>query len=280
MILRTINSKLSHVPILIRLGVVLTATILIITSGYLVWENKQNQFHENDQTTTDSSQPQTIQTSNGKIISTQGLIYIPGQVANFSVDANPLRVRTKIRLTYLKPPQPAPIRLHLPMTYGIDPLYKLVDHPIFHNMKWSMIQNEDFSLYQKQPQFETIDQFLNANLSDQKILFDVTIPDDIKQQLDKGQEFNEDYPENYEQEYDFVFTSYKPSIIKDNFYVFETIVDTTQALIKDNKMTFSIYANKVSKQNPLYMKEISVDFVQPGNIINQPQTQPNESNTI
>lgn len=233
----------------IRILIALLVFIVILLSGFLYFRNK-NTKKKNKNENEDKVQ---------KIIS---------NAAVFKIRAEDIRVKTLVKIRYKPPERKVPIWLGFNSNKDNTISNFLVDHPIFENIDWKEINNDKYTLFQKEFRYDSVDEFIKNPPKEEKILVDPSIYEYLILKTNLTEMISKDIDPN---NYSYVLTTYHKPYFEKGWKVFERVIDTTNASLDETKnITWYIEMNGVSETNPFWMNYVDVVFLQPGLIIHKP----------
>ncbi len=187
--------------------------------------------------------------------------------AIFATQTYPIRSRTVFKLIYQKPPkEDSPITI----TLQKNPEGNFVRQarlPILDNFNWLKINDQKYTILQKAESSSlydtTIDFFANPPGSDK-----VLLAEDIELESFKDSNYlrEESLLEDL-QAIDYIIFNYFETYQENGLEVYETVIDATEAYVKDNNVFWQLTMPKVSIENPIALK-IDINFAQPNYIIN------------
>lgn len=187
--------------------------------------------------------------------------------AIFATQTYPIRSRTVFKLIYQKPTQEdSPITI----TLQRDPegnFVRLARLPILDNFQWLKINDQKYTILQKAESpylYNSTTDFFAAPPNNDKVL----LTEDIELETFKDSNYlgEESTLENL-QAIDYIIFNYFETYQENGLEVYETVIDATNAYVKDNNVFWQITMPKVSVENPIALK-IDINFAQPNYIIN------------
>lgn len=185
--------------------------------------------------------------------------------AVFATQAEDIRQKTVIKVAYEPAASPSAVWLSFNVDEQGQPVRLLVDHPLFHNLNWPTVSDGYYSLFQKQPLYQSVTAFIKNPPQQQVILMDPVIVDRrlVSEQANTLMILkNETKVEDLES-VNYILTTYRLPIIQDGFSVYEIIVDASHAIIQEGKIGWELSLPMVSELNPMKIQSINVDFRQP-----------------
>lgn len=156
---------------------------------------------------------------------------------------------------------------------GSDPVIILVSHPIINNVEWPKIQSPQYSLFQKNSRYQTVENFL-LNIPPESII--VADPSLIYQgQLfDKPEQTIALSAQSEIETIDYILTTYHASVQNESYQTFSAVVDASNGEIiecrEDDldchpRLMWKLDMPTVSSQNLLYLDNIQIDYTQDKN---------------
>ncbi len=182
----------------------------------------------------------------------------------------PNKSNTVVQFPYYFATPHQPLFLTLPTNPEADDVIILVDHPIIEIVKtWPKISSRNLVLYQSNPVYETIDQFLgnvpssDVVVADSALVFgQVIAPESNVIPLN---DWNSEAP------FEFFLTTYHEPTDKGHYNLFETRIDASEALLREcpneepncqPTLMWKLDMPDTDLENTLYIGEIHVDFRQ------------------
>jgi hypothetical protein len=133
---------------------------------------------------------------------------------------------------------------------------RLIHHPQLDQLAWPKITNDNLTLFQKEPKYKTIEEFLkypptqSVVVSDSMLVYEFPQLNAVK--LTNTIEIDQ---ANY------ILTTFKPARRVDNTYIFEHLFDATNAEINlGEELVWLIDATDASEENPFYIGNIQIDY--------------------
>lgn len=139
------------------------------------------------------------------------------------------------------------------------PIARLVYHPNFANLTWPVINNQIYSLYQETPVYSSVDDFLANPPRNAKILAD---PQLAVKLVERGFDATQIRQDSQPEEYQYVITTFRQPRIENGYYVFESLIDATEArtTTSGKNLSWHLQAAGASPENPLILRTIHVDY--------------------
>jgi hypothetical protein len=193
------------------------------------------------------------ETSEGNII-TNDFAVIPTQIV-------PFRKKTVITIPFKPPKERVEVWLSLRLKdEGL--INSLMSHPDLNSLTWEYVGNDRYTLYQKNKSYATVETFLKDPPKDATVQAD---PDIIKAQVLSSGNISELASTIDLNQVDYILTSYKPHYIENEWRVFKSVFDATDAYINEDTMYWTLTMKGVSVSNPFIFKRVFVDYSQPAN---------------
>lgn len=185
--------------------------------------------------------------------------------AFFDTEIVPIRQRTFIKITYIKPESPSILVLNLQMDEEGHGRNFIISDPTLDNLSWNYFEDEQFSLFQKEKKYTSIKNFLENFSPEDKILVD----ENIQEQFPDFNKFPIFSSQDIELEnYDIIFTAYHRSYSEDDRQIWQIMTDTSQAYVEENKIFWRLIMPEIGPQNPIQLK-IDINYAQPGNVVQE-----------
>jgi hypothetical protein len=184
------------------------------------------------------------------------------EFAIFSTQTVPIKERTQIKISFVPPENSTEVWLSLDLN-GNKNKNILISHPTLNELDWSRIGNLSYTLFQKNQQFENVEDFLKNPPKDSHIQADPQLIEEglISVELASPLEFDINVDE-----VDYILTTYRPHYLEDDYHIYETVIDATQALETDGQLSWAFYMKNVSQENPFILKGVNINYSQPAQI--------------
>jgi len=232
-----------------KIGKIVLTTILVIFLGISAWKELANESFEKakDWLINRSEEKAELQ----KITTPQ---------AFFGTETYDIRSRTVFKVSYKKPKIQTPFWAILEKEVGN--VNRIIDHPLIDDLSWNKIENEKYTIFQRNNDFNSVDTFFTSTQTSEDIL--------IEDFLESESEVinNAEYltvAENLDG-INFIVMNYRQEYMEGDLSVYETVIDATDAKVDNDRIFWGIIMPGVSEDNPIELK-IDIDFSQPGNII-------------
>jgi hypothetical protein len=151
-----------------------------------------------------------------------------------------------------------PIWVYLKNESGFRNTELLAYHPGLIDLNWPKISTENINLFQKEPIYNSFEDFLAGSLDNKVIYADPELALDPR--------FAPLNPRPIEdqtsfEDADFILTTFQVPRMEGNISFFETIIDATNAFVNDkNELVWQIKGTEASEDNPFYLGEIHIDY--------------------
>ncbi len=241
-----INSLKPYLRKWLPLGVI----VILIILGYLRWGQTQRISKEAPQPPT--GEPVTSSPEVKQVITTPQAIF-------FTKAIIPDRRKTYVLIPYKLDNPHQEMWLSLKTDPNTTEVIVLVDHPIFNQLDWPYITNDQLTLFQKQTTYQTIEDFLQ-NPPKESVITDPHLAYQSQFSQLKTVPLSTDLDLD---QYNYLLTTYKPAYQDQGFTMFETIVDASNGTLdKDQQMLWKLDIPKIGPDNKLYLGEVHVDYRQ------------------
>jgi len=138
------------------------------------------------------------------------------------------------------------------------PSYWLISHPELQDLSWAKISDGSIHLYQQNPVYKTINEFLKNPPPKQQILMDDSIRRLAAYKNIQANSIDADIDLNG---VGYILTTYISSEIKDGMVNYINTVDASAGtLTDDKKLTWFIEVPSASESEPFYVGDIHVDY--------------------
>lgn len=208
----------------------------------------------------------------GSVKSNQNIVNDPNKntiitdYAVIPVQIVPIRAKTVITIPFLPPKNRVEVWLSL-ILKDSEQINFLMSHPDLNDLNWSYVGNDTYTLFQKEKHFDSVEQFLENIPKDKNIEADPQLITNYPQLQNAAKDLAQKIDFN---SVDYILTTFRPFYYENNWSVFKTIVDTSSALVQEDKLMMTLTMAGVSENNPFVFNRIYVDYLQSNN---QPNTQ-------
>lgn len=169
----------------------------------------------------------------------------------------PYRERTHLMIPFKTDQPHQEIWLSLQTQSDQEEIILLIDHPIFQELNWPKLVNQQYTLFQKEVNYQSMEEFLSNPPPADQIVADYPlinrgiVPVGSKA-LEKSTNFNN---------FQYFLTTYRPHEYQNDFLVYRTVFDSsTGQLNEQDQLTWVFNMPSISPENKLYLKNIHVDF--------------------
>ncbi|MGI5827891.1 MAG: hypothetical protein ACOX6V_02595 [Patescibacteria group bacterium] len=221
-----------------RYGIILLLFLFIVSGGYFSW--KKNQLT-------------LIPKKNNDQIVTAPIAY-------FKIDTFPVLSKVLVKTSFKPPAQPTEMWLSVDTIQGAELVMVLISHPFLDNLEWAAKENQEYTLFQKVPTFQSVEAFLSNPPADATIIADPLIAG--KELIAKGNVIPLETETDFEQA-DYILTTYHKHYEDDGYTVADAIVDASNAAIEEGKLTWALHMSGVSPENPIVLKGVDVEYLYP-----------------
>jgi hypothetical protein len=179
-------------------------------------------------------------------------------LVNFASQVFLSQAKTQITVPFQYPEQPPVLYLVYPTNVGTA-LAFLISHPQLNSLDWPSTRSGAFTLYQRQPTYSTLEDFL-ANPPDlDRVLADAQAQHDFPELQDTT---GLNHPVNLD-DYDFIVTNFTLPEYDNGAYYSTLVIDASNAQVNDqNQIIWAIRAPDASEANPYRLGNIHVDYLQ------------------
>ncbi len=191
------------------------------------------------------------ETKQGNII-TSDFAVIPTEIV-------PDRKKTVITIPFKPPKERTEVWLSLRLN-NEKIVSSLMSHPDLNTLSWEYVGNDRYTLFQKQKLYQSIEEFISNPPPNAKIQAD---PDIIREGLLSGDNVTELASLIDTNTLDYILTTYKPHYMENEWNVFKSIFDASDAYIDKETMFWTLTMKGVSPSNPFIFKWVYVDYLQP-----------------
>ncbi len=183
--------------------------------------------------------------------------------ALFTSKVMAFRNKTFVKITYKPALHPFKFWISLKTVEGTKPVSILIHHPLLDNLSWSHVTNVQYTLYQREPKYQSVEEFISSPPKDAVIGTDQVIIDQ-KIIAQNNIEALDDLAslENV----DFILTTYHKPFEENGYLVSEAVVDASNGDIVNDELLWTLYMPGLSVDNPLKIKKVDIVYNQPGNI--------------
>lgn len=180
-------------------------------------------------------------------------------IINFATPVLLSRTKTEVIVPFDYDTDPPVLYLTLPLSNG-DSYSYLISHPQLNFLSWDKVTSGQFHLYQRQPVYDSLEDFLADSPPRSEILADAQAQVEFSDQL--GDTLGLNRPVDLSDR-NFIVTNFVPPIFDNDIYFFQYTLDASQAsLNKNNNIIWAVRAPDASPDNPFYMGEIKVNYLQ------------------
>lgn len=154
-----------------------------------------------------------------------------------------------------------PVWVFLRTQPGTPTIRRLAYHPQLHKLQWSALVIDDASLFQKQEEYGSFEEFLASPPLNALIYVDPQLRIDPRYKHIISQDLTDDTDV---EKADYVLTTFKPLRSDDrNNQYYETFIDATNAFVNEkNELVWQLRGSGVSLENPFYIGQINVGYRQ------------------
>jgi hypothetical protein len=184
--------------------------------------------------------------------------------ALFQAKVEQIRERTIVKIRYQPPKNPTPIYLSFEPDEGLERPVITVMHPIFDSLNWPSVSNTQYTLFQREKIFDSVESFLGNPPQESYIITDPALLDKKIIRSDKVAELQDNLSIEGT---DYILTTYHKPFEEDGWMVYEALVDATNAYVGDGKMTWMMSMPNISEENPLRLNGIDITFNLPANTV-------------
>jgi hypothetical protein len=196
----------------------------------------------------------------------QESVVITGPNAFFYTKVFLERDKTFVSFPFKPPSPPQLIWLFLVMQEGTPHTRLLISHPQLNDLEWPSVTNGFVTLYQREKQYETIDDFINnpPASSQTSVLMDPYLTRINPYQEVPATQISEREPYLELDNINYILTTYHPPRIgNDGYHYYETTLDAGLAQLNDSEqLIWQILSPATSETNPLTIGTIHVDYRQ------------------
>lgn len=134
----------------------------------------------------------------------------------------------------------------------------LIYHPQLDGIAWDSVSNNELTLFQRESEFESVEAFIE-NPPEEGFVVDPILHQQYEQLQDSP---TTNSPFEME-ETDFILTTYKPSINQGTANYYQTVIDASNAVLDaQNQIEWFIRAPQVSEENPYYLGNLDINYLQ------------------
>lgn len=191
-----------------------------------------------------------IETKNGNIINNDFAI-IPTKIV-------PNRKKTVVTIPFIPPKERVEVWLSLRLN-NEKLINTLMSHPDLNKINWGYVSSERYTLFQKNKNFNNIDDFLKNIPDDAQIQAD---PDIVMELLSNYSNASKLAAEINFNEVDYILTTYKPFYKENKWSVFKSVFDASDAFVDKDTIFWTLSMKGVSPSNPFVFEHIYVDYLQ------------------
>lgn len=190
-----------------------------------------------------------------------GLTKVQTATAVFYSADQAIKNKTKVTVTYIPPQKYTRIWLELAVNKGAKPVRVLLSHPQLDQLDWKKLETTDYTLFQKEFTYKSIKDFLENPPRDKKIFLDpdsfvnkvIPITDNV---LEMTNVIDLDST-------DIILARYHQPLRQDRYFISENIVNASDALVKDGKLSWFINIPAISNSDSWYIKDVKINYYQP-----------------
>ncbi len=230
---------------LLKTLIVFTFIIAAITGAYLYnqkQENNTNSSNNSDQLGQKISGPTTV----------------------FYTKTVPIREKTQVRIKYIPPTGHSRIWLETGKKDNEPSVKVMVYHKQLNDLDYPVVQNDDYSLFQKEKLYNSVEDFIKNPPNTGKILLGPVVYNN--KVIDTQKDNVEIMPNHIPEDVDYILTTFHKPYVEGNHFVFDRIMDTTNVSITNGEITWYLNAPGANEENPFYLNGVEVNFRQPYNI--------------
>jgi len=135
----------------------------------------------------------------------------------------------------------------------------LISHPQIMGLPWYPLQKDQFTLYQKQPTFNSVDDFINNPPDISQVAVDPGVQT-LTTRFDQAT--TTEGPLDLDK-INYILTTFVPSTEKDGVYYYQNIIDATGAAINSgNQIEWFIKNPGADADHPYQLGNIKIDYLQ------------------
>jgi len=174
------------------------------------------------------------------------------------IPVNSLSGRTKASITIPFVPPQGQIEVWLSLRLNDDKKQNyLMSHADLNTLNWPSVSNESYTLFQKNKKYNSVEEFLSNLPQDSLIQAD---PDIITQYF-AGNDLIKPLAAKIDfEQLDYILTTFKPFYYQNQWSVFKTTINTSDAFISDDNMYLEFFIKGISDSNPFIFEQVYVDY--------------------
>lgn len=140
---------------------------------------------------------------------------------------------------------------------GVNRTERLVSHPQIMNLQWPTISSGELTLYQKQPKYSTVAEFIDNPPVISSFVVDPTLKD-LYPQFQGSQATDDLIDTNVSS---FILTTFLPTPVDSQVYYYQATVDASDAKLNvNNEIEWYLRAPQASEDNPYFLGRIFINY--------------------
>lgn len=166
------------------------------------------------------------------------------------------RNKTIITIPFIPPKERVEVWLSLRLNNELKQ-NMLMSHADLNKLDWDHVGNDSLTLFQKSKTFDNIDDFIQNPPLDKKIEAD---PDLIITLFQNNPAIKPLSAKIDLENTDYILTTYRPFYTQNQWSVFKTTIDATDAFVDKDSMFMEFLAKGISETNPFIFEQVYIDY--------------------